>query len=243
MELQGSANAAPASTIPTTQTNKKKHRPYAYPCPYPQCARSFTCPHNVEQHIAEKHRLEREHKCYLCVAAFPRPWGLNRHLKKVHGIDRHTVAGKGKGSRVGKTRRGKGASLGETAEGDDEVDAEEGAVSGGIENATALGGPMLGLQGSDEVEFMATLGETVSVAPTPAHLTETEVYTAPNDEHAYAGNSDSTYAPGLDNAAGEDEHALRSAIEGFLNSPTGTVAGDNLGIVMMEDAEKILAML
>lgn len=132
----------------------------------------------------------------------------------------------------------------------DEVDGGERAVDDGSKQEAALGGPMLSLQGSDEgggrVRLSVPQDEAASVGPTPAHLTGPEAYTAPNDERAYTGNSDSTYAPGLDNAAGEDEHALRSAIEGFLNSPTGTVAGDNhggLGIVMMEDAEKILAML
>lgn len=65
----------------------RKEKSYNHPCPYPNCPRTFTCPHNVDQHVREKHTGERPNKCDHCPKAFARPFALYRHLAVVHGID------------------------------------------------------------------------------------------------------------------------------------------------------------
>nr|POF14062.1 hypothetical protein CFP56_03086 [Quercus suber] len=71
----------------------KKHK-----CTYPSCPQTFTCPHNREQHIREKHTFERPHVCHVCAAAgsekaFARPFTLYRHLREVHKLDVATSKG------------------------------------------------------------------------------------------------------------------------------------------------------
>ena len=74
----------PAPTLPGRQLTK------THPCTWPGCPRFFACPHNVQQHIREKHTHEKPFKCEACAAenvetAFARQYGLNRHRAQVHG--------------------------------------------------------------------------------------------------------------------------------------------------------------
>ena len=88
------ATTTPAPTLPGRQLAK------THPCTWPDCPRFFACPHNVQQHIREKHTHEKPYKCEECVdVAFARQYGLNRHKAQVHGdgekasrvaADRHT---------------------------------------------------------------------------------------------------------------------------------------------------------
>lgn len=65
------------------------------PCIWPGCGRLFSCKHNVDQHVREKHTLERPFVCDLCPVsdglkrpnAFARPASLNRHKKSRHGVE------------------------------------------------------------------------------------------------------------------------------------------------------------
>ncbi|TKA29283.1 hypothetical protein B0A50_03793 [Salinomyces thailandicus] len=79
---------------PNTTNNNRKARPNRHPCPY-HCRdsigrlRYFAGPHNVAQHIREKHTHERPYRCMLCGPThkgFARPGSLNRHMGSVHGL-------------------------------------------------------------------------------------------------------------------------------------------------------------
>lgn len=73
-------NSSAAPTLPGRQLAK------THPCTWPGCPRFFACPHNVQQHIREKHTYEKPYKCDECVdVAFARQYGLNRHKAQVHG--------------------------------------------------------------------------------------------------------------------------------------------------------------
>ncbi|KAK3708578.1 hypothetical protein LTR37_011473 [Vermiconidia calcicola] len=100
--------------VPPTTNTSANYQPekYRHPCPYPDCPKVFACPHNVTQHVREKHTLERPHQCTECCASFPRPWGRNRHMKMVHNID----VGPGRGG-LKKRKRG--------AEDDDQVSGSQ----------------------------------------------------------------------------------------------------------------------
>jgi hypothetical protein len=75
------AGTTPAPTLPDRQLAK------THPCTWPDCPRFFACPHNVQQHIREKHTHEKPYKCEECVdVAFTRQYGLNRHNAQVHGV-------------------------------------------------------------------------------------------------------------------------------------------------------------
>ncbi|KAK3683113.1 hypothetical protein LTR37_020551 [Vermiconidia calcicola] len=89
--------------VPPTTNTSANYQPekYRHPCPYADCPKVFACPHNVTQHVREKHTLERPHQCTECCASFPRPWGRNRHMKMVHNID----VGPGRGGLKKRKRR------------------------------------------------------------------------------------------------------------------------------------------
>jgi hypothetical protein len=75
------AGTTPAPTLPGRQLAN------THPCTWPDCPRFFACPHNVQQHIREKHTHEKPYKCEECVdVAFARQYGLNRHRAQVHGV-------------------------------------------------------------------------------------------------------------------------------------------------------------
>ena len=60
----------------------------------------FACPHNVSQHVREKHTNERPYRCKICPDSrrgFNRPFTLNRHMEKLHGIK--IGPGRGRGAR------------------------------------------------------------------------------------------------------------------------------------------------
>ncbi|KAK4539956.1 hypothetical protein LTR36_009926 [Oleoguttula mirabilis] len=102
--------AAAGLPAPSSVEVPKKKTDKIHPCPY-ACAdksgqpRFFSCPHNVEQHVREKHTLSRPYKCNLCGdghRGFNRPFTQNRHMLMMHGIQ--TGPGKGHGARRTKQR-------------------------------------------------------------------------------------------------------------------------------------------
>jgi hypothetical protein len=86
------ANSSPPATItPPPPALPGRQLANTHPCTWPGCPRFFACPHNVQQHIREKHTHEKPYKCEACAAdgvdaAFARQYGLNRHRAQVHGI-------------------------------------------------------------------------------------------------------------------------------------------------------------
>lgn len=75
-----------ARTTSTTPSRRPKQiQAKNFPCTWEDCPRMFTCPHNVQQHVREKHTGERPNVCEDCGASFPRPYSLNRHAWCVHG--------------------------------------------------------------------------------------------------------------------------------------------------------------
>jgi hypothetical protein len=81
-------NSTPAATTTTpAPTLPGRQLTNTFPCTWPGCPRFFACPHNVQQHIREKHTHEKPYKCDQCFdAAFARQYGLNRHKAQVHGV-------------------------------------------------------------------------------------------------------------------------------------------------------------
>jgi hypothetical protein len=78
-------NQAAGTTAPPTLPGRQLANTHA--CTWPGCPRFFACPHNVQQHIREKHTHEKPYKCEECVdVAFTRQYGLNRHKAQVHGV-------------------------------------------------------------------------------------------------------------------------------------------------------------
>lgn len=81
---------------PTAGSSSKAKK---FPCTWDAaCPQSFTCPHNREQHIREKHTFERPNVCPVCAnvgteKSFSRPFALYRHLREVH--KRSVPMGKG----------------------------------------------------------------------------------------------------------------------------------------------------
>lgn len=80
-------NATP-STRPA-DWGKPKHN---IPCTWEGCSQMFTCRHNVEQHIREKHTGERPYVCAICAqhggdSTFARPASLYRHMRQQHRIE------------------------------------------------------------------------------------------------------------------------------------------------------------
>lgn len=78
-----------------------------HPCPWEGCGRKFTCNHNVQQHIREKHTGEKPYRCPECnfegrEKGFARPFMLNRHRKQLHGVD----VGPGRGGQKRKVQSG-----------------------------------------------------------------------------------------------------------------------------------------
>lgn len=79
------------TTTATESANRQTKKSKSYPCTWPGCTQLFSCPHNVQQHIREKHTLEKPYVCDTCASdgtysAFSRPYGLNRHMKQVHYV-------------------------------------------------------------------------------------------------------------------------------------------------------------
>ncbi|KAK5122083.1 hypothetical protein LTR85_004329 [Meristemomyces frigidus] len=92
---------------PIEATKKKPAK--VHPCPH-ACKdksgqpRLFTCQHNVQQHVREKHTLERPYKCEICDDSrrgFNRPFTYNRHMLMFHGIQ----TGPGKGHAVRRAKQ------------------------------------------------------------------------------------------------------------------------------------------
>jgi len=80
-------NFAPATTTTPAPTLPGRQLANTHPCTWPNCPRFFACPHNVQQHIREKHTHEKPYKCDQCIdVAFARQYGLNRHNAQVHGV-------------------------------------------------------------------------------------------------------------------------------------------------------------
>ena len=84
------ANPSPVTTVPAP-TLPGRQLVNTHPCTWPGCPRFFASPHNVQQHIREKHTHEKPYRCEECAAqnvdtAFARQYGLNRHRAQVHGI-------------------------------------------------------------------------------------------------------------------------------------------------------------
>ena len=80
-------NFAPATTTTPAPTLPGRQLANTHPCTWPGCPRFFACPHNVQQHIREKHTHEKPYKCNECFdVAFARQYGLNRHNAQVHGV-------------------------------------------------------------------------------------------------------------------------------------------------------------
>jgi hypothetical protein len=80
-------NFTPATTTTTAPTLPGRQLTNTFPCTWPGCPRFFACPHNVQQHIREKHTHEKPYKCDQCAdVAFARQYGLNRHRAQVHGV-------------------------------------------------------------------------------------------------------------------------------------------------------------
>jgi hypothetical protein len=80
------ANSSPGTTTTPAPTLPGRQLAKTNPCTWPNCPRFFACPHNVQQHIREKHTHEKPYKCEDCVdVAFARQYGLNRHRAQVHG--------------------------------------------------------------------------------------------------------------------------------------------------------------
>jgi hypothetical protein len=74
---------APAGQKPPSSKN--------FQCKWENCGRWFSSPHNVAQHVREKHTGETPHECQLCLAngvfsGFARPHGLTRHMDQVHSV-------------------------------------------------------------------------------------------------------------------------------------------------------------
>nr|POE85094.1 hypothetical protein CFP56_68663 [Quercus suber] len=93
-----------APSIPNNESTKATahkisgHRIKKYECTYSGCPQTFTCPHNREQHIREKHTFQRPNVCHVCAEegyekAFARPFTLYRHLREVHKL--HVPVGRG----------------------------------------------------------------------------------------------------------------------------------------------------
>lgn len=87
-EVSSTQLTSPATTPAPTLPGRQLTKPH--PCTWPGCPRFFACPHNVQQHIREKHTHEKPFKCEACAAenvetAFARQYGLNRHRAQVHG--------------------------------------------------------------------------------------------------------------------------------------------------------------
>jgi hypothetical protein len=81
------SNQTPATTTTQAPTLPGRQLTNTFPCTWPGCPRFFACPHNVQQHIREKHTHEKPYKCDQCFdAAFARQYGLNRHKAQVHGV-------------------------------------------------------------------------------------------------------------------------------------------------------------
>lgn len=82
-----------SNTIDTAKAKRK-----TLPCPH--CMNQgieylSTCQFNLDQHIREKHTLDRPYPCSFCHKSFPRVWSKNRHETEVHGVQRPgTKAGK-----------------------------------------------------------------------------------------------------------------------------------------------------
>lgn len=89
------------------KTGPKTKRKYTHKCPWQRCMRTFSCPHNVQQHIREAHTNERPYACEVCSRAFNRPYTLYRHMELQHGIKQ---AGPGRGRSGGLPRIGVGVS-------------------------------------------------------------------------------------------------------------------------------------
>jgi len=46
------------------------------------------CQFNLDQHIREKHTLDKPYPCFFCHKSFARAWSKNRHEAEVHGDQR-----------------------------------------------------------------------------------------------------------------------------------------------------------
>ncbi|KAK5137233.1 hypothetical protein LTR08_000203 [Meristemomyces frigidus] len=108
---QAPSTTAAGLPAPTTVEVAKKKADKIHPCPF-VCldksghTRMFACPHNVLQHVREKHTHERPYKCEICADSrrgFNRPFTLNRHMFMVHGIK----IGPGKGNGARRPKQGK----------------------------------------------------------------------------------------------------------------------------------------
>lgn len=105
---RNSASHTPENSPPPAPRKAAPRTPRAcnHPCPYPDCDRAFTCPHNVKQHVREKHTNERPHRCPVCLengiehVRFNRPFCMYRHMATMHGMQ----VGPGRGGKAREKR-------------------------------------------------------------------------------------------------------------------------------------------